>query len=667
MSGHPTTAVETEGKLKEACDRTIGTDTGNLTGDGLGSKAAPLTYNPRPPKLRKNKTGCSVAVLKSSYLSPSDYLSQVPYQTLTEVSSTDKLRIQAGITNRFQAKGPLDSDLLGKAQATKAVNVCFNESLQRILTADCPMTPWSVENDLCASPTQDSSCVPHLPKCHAVSKAKGSIKPVYHKKSLPEVIKPNEISCCYSRKLRDGMTPDVVLESMNTLWELHSQFFSKSERLLNLLNTSDQSEYCKNKSRETGGICQTGGLYYCGPEDTCCEYKPNNLKKCNLCKVHNKENYWTTDRIKNMKRIISLKLDVTDPLVTREGFAIALGNLYNDKPEVEVEHILGVFAAAVVLQFKCLFNRCATVMLDSINTTTVCHFHQAALKYNQEKLRQACERWLELNLIVHLRYETTLRDLQMEVLQKTLFSPRLFTFTEYHVLQTVLTWVFLQVNTKVRLMPPYGTIIAYFISLREMEVYLDKEIRLKYSGVFQSVRFHGITETRQIEELQQINLLPQTILLQVVTNNYYALQHGGDMPYVKYFPSEAIRYGFIITEEPWYHSEIISYCGFYFELKAIQEKKGSNYSFYMQRLNHADSNIPFGITERNAFSLRQERKVKYEILVQTEIDEEWQVFTTGYLCQKFGVTKMSCQSQILLVDRLTMPVYVTFALLFPAT
>ncbi|XP_078268977.1 BTB/POZ domain-containing protein 16 isoform X3 [Rhinoraja longicauda] len=382
---------------------------------------------------------------------------------------------------------------------------------------------------------------------------------------------------------------------MNTLWELHSHFLSKSERLLDLINTSDQSEYCRNKSTETVDICQAANLYHCGRKDTC-ESKCDKLMKCNLCSIHNKENSWPTIKTKNLKRIISLKLDVKDPHVTKEGFAIALGNLYNDKPEVEAEHILGVFAAAGVLKFKTLFKKCAIVMLENINTATVCHFHQAAMKYNQDKLKRACERWLELNLVVHLRYDATLRNLQMEVLQNILLSPRLFTFTEYHVLQTILTWIFLQVNTEIRLMPPYSTIVAYFISLQSMVVYLEKEIRQKYFGLFHTVHLHGITETQQIEELQMTNLLPRTILLQVVTHNYYALQHGGDMPHAKYFPSEAIRFGFMLTEEPRYWSEIISYCGFYFELKAIQEKKGPSYSFFMQVLLVAGLTMPVYVT-----------------------------------------------------------------------
>ncbi|XP_048465151.1 uncharacterized protein LOC109931828 [Rhincodon typus] len=128
-----------------------------------------------------------------------------------------------------------------------------------------------------------------------------------------------------------------------------------------------------------------------------------------------------------------------------------------------------------VLKFSQCFEhlRCVSVMLDNINGTTVCHFHEAASKYNQKKLVLACERWLELNLIVHLRYEITFRNLQKDVLQKTLLSPRLFTFSEYHVLQTILCWIFLQVNTEIRLVPPYSAIITYFIRLSVPASHVD--------------------------------------------------------------------------------------------------------------------------------------------------------------------------------------------------
>lgn len=42
--------------------------------------------------------------------------------------------------------------------------------------------------------------------------------------------------------------------------------------------------------------------------------------------------------------------------------------------------------------------RCANIMVKSIDSSTVCRYHQAALKYQMGQVVNSCERWLELNL-----------------------------------------------------------------------------------------------------------------------------------------------------------------------------------------------------------------------------------------------------------------------------
>ena len=47
------------------------------------------------------------------------------------------------------------------------------------------------------------------------------------------------------------------------------------------------------------------------------------------------------------------------------------------------------------------------------------------------------------------------------------------------------------------------------------------------------------------------------------------------------FESGSVRQGFIIDEEPHYHSEVLSLHGFHFELKSAREKPGT-YNIHMQ-------------------------------------------------------------------------------------
>eukprot|EP00062_Callorhinchus_milii_P018148 gi/632971417/ref/XP_007902162.1/ PREDICTED: BTB/POZ domain-containing protein 16 [Callorhinchus milii] len=543
---------------------------------------------------------------------------------------------------------------------------------------DVPISSWYKYSDRCASPSHIPTCMPYLPKCYPTSKSKSdsTLEPIFSRKSfnVSESFIRKDLIYCYSSKVTEDKNPDVVLQCLDSFWELHSQYLLKSKLLLELLTTADESKnkICRNIAKNTTDIHQKGSLFYCNSEDKSCPLQTRKSQTSVHCNQRTQSAQWVLKpqsniSLKQLKNMVNIKLDIEDQHITKEAFAVALGNLYNAELEVDVKYAVSVLTAASILKFPTLFQKCVSVMMNNINSTTVCHFLTAALKYNLDLLMHDCERWLELNLTVHLRYEANFRDLQLDFLHKILLSPRLFTFSEYHVLQTVLCWIFLQMNPKVRIMPSYNGILTYFISLPKTSVFLEKEIGERFLALFKALRLHGITETKHLEELQQINLFPQAWLLQILTHNYHALQHGGDMPFLKDFSTQAIRFGFIITEEPQYYSEMIAHCGFYFELKAVQERKKSIYSFYIQRLKHTDSSLPFRICERYAFSLRQEREIQYAIQVQSLVDERWQVFNSGKQTQKFGVTKKTCHSQVLMIAGLTMPIFVTFALLFPAS
>merc|ERR1719369_2006959 len=104
------------------------------------------------------------------------------------------------------------------------------------------------------------------------------------------------------------------------------------------------------------------------------------------------------------------------------------------------------------------------------------------------------------------------------------------------------------------------------------------------------------------------------------------------------FDKDAIRAGFIIDQEPQYHAEIFSVHGFHFELKASRVGNGaSTYQFYMQRLKPNDPTLSFRACERQTFSLRQDREVRYSIRVQCIIKGQVYSFTTGILGKRFGL------------------------------
>uniref|UniRef100_A0A8C8SCB0 BTB/POZ domain-containing protein 16 n=1 Tax=Pelusios castaneus TaxID=367368 RepID=A0A8C8SCB0_9SAUR len=398
---------------------------------------------------------------------------------------------------------------------------------------------------------------------------------------------------------------DVALECLGFLWELHRIYLFKSKTLSQLFISAVEP-------------INVNGL------ESQHKSKKGILVSAYLKKINKSE----------------------DPEVTRIAFAVALKNLYSTEPEVEEGDIVGVLAAASVLQFPSLFQKCVSIMKSGICSANVCSYYCAACKYKQETLATDCERWLEVNLVPQFSSQIHLRKLPQELLQKVLRSSRLFTFSEFHLLKTTLCWTYLQRNPKVQIIPSHQIILMYFSSLPKRCSFLEREAEQKYITVFQSLRLHGITSSKHLEDLRRINFLPLPWLTQILSNHYHALENGGDMIFQTDFSMQAVRFGLLLKQEPRYHEEIISIYGFFFEIKAIRHE-ASAYSFYIQRVKHTDPALSFLTAERSPVSLRQEREVKYEIKAQCLMDGKWREFSTDQLTQKFGVTKPSCKSQVI--------------------
>ena len=84
-----------------------------------------------------------------------------------------------------------------------------------------------------------------------------------------------------------------------------------------------------------------------------------------------------------------------------------------------------------------------------------------------------------------------------------------------------------------------------------------------------------------------------------------------------------------------------------------------------QRLKPNDPTLSFRICERQTFSLRQDREMRYSIRVQCSKGEHDFMFDTGLQSKKFGLgSKTSC-SEVLTLDGLSLPIYASYLMLFP--
>ncbi|XP_005351432.1 BTB/POZ domain-containing protein 16 [Microtus ochrogaster] len=426
---------------------------------------------------------------------------------------------------------------------------------------------------------------------------------------------------------------DVILECLGYKWELHHPQIFQSETLAKLYLTA-LIQNTKGPTKHLEKILKAQA--------------PEKVKERSPVK----------------KIIISLKIN--DPAVTRVAFALALKNLYMNEVEMNVDNVLGVLASAHILQFNRLFKKCVTMMLNRLMPSTIKNFYLAGCKYREEQLTIACEKWLEMNLVPLVGTQIHLRHIPQHLLHKVLKSPRLFTFSEFHLLKTLLMWVYLQLNCKVQAIPIHETMLSFFSSFPKKCCFLERDAGQTWMPLFLCLRLHGITSGKDLEELRNINFFPESWLIRVTANHYHALESGGNMAHLKDLSTQAMRFGLLFRQEYTTYSERISIYGYFFEIKGIKHDTTS-YSFSMQRIRHTDLECPSPVCEHSAISLRAERLVKYEIRAQTLVDSRWQEFRTNQITQKFGFIKPGCKSHALKIQTVGIPIYASFAFIFPAS
>uniref|UniRef100_A0A9J8C0L9 BTB/POZ domain-containing protein 16 n=1 Tax=Cyprinus carpio carpio TaxID=630221 RepID=A0A9J8C0L9_CYPCA len=536
-------------------------------------------------------------------------------------------RTQAGHTNRWQLAGALGSDLLGHAQVQRAEEFGDKSADRKILSADPMALHWHEDATSCPQ-----SLLPRLVHPLSASRRTGLCKDVTWSSKLDSSVEQFYI---LSRRVTQNAKPDAVLECLGVRWELHCSVLSDSSKLSELYTNSKRQRDVQLQERAAIG-------------------KDSRASK-STCERGLAYRKW------HLSGPLILRLPVTDASINKEALSFALRTLY-DPEEPPNEWGETVLSTAALLGMSNLFQKCLKEMLTNISSSTVCSFHRVSCKFKETILQRACERWLELFLVIELSCHIKLRDLPFDLLLKTLLSPRLFTSNEYEVLRAVLYWLYLQLNPFRQTLPAHSNVITFFS--KETAVFLEQPQGQKYITIFQALRMHGITEWQHLQELQNIRVLPESWLLHILSNHYHTLYSGGDMAMTD-FSKQAIRFGMMFDREQECCTQTISLYGFYFLLQAAKMGESDTYSFSIERLRHWDPALCQSSIVSRPYSVRSDRSVCYHITVQSYASGEWQEHSSGPVNQEFGLCKRRCRSKPFQIEGLSPPILVTFSLAFP--
>ncbi|KAJ7336660.1 BTB POZ domain-containing protein 16 [Desmophyllum pertusum] len=489
----------------------------HLRNNVLSGTPSPL---PRPylPSLPPTKT------IKPSY---SRFLIEAPFSALAGVVADardppkppllprSRNRIQVGCTNRWRLPNMLGSDLLGSSQALKSATSSYNDTIMAVMTADCPMAACNhaefsgersykspihsmisprflksqpVPRHLTSARELDRRLIQSQPASHSGSHRNNGHTGLssfqlqqidYQRNVIPPAMRsptPMELFLYRSQTAGAHKVPDVILHALDTTWELHKPYLQKSSLLSSLLkraemtgmrNIEEEEEEDVPKPGETGGtnLDALKTAASCGNMEASAVASDMSLGR------RRSSNDW-------YKNQLTFKLRIRDPLITKQTFALALAALYENESEMNVSEadVVGVLAASSFLGFTALEKLCADVMLRSVAAWSVCAFHASASKYRQSSVVDACERWLELNLIPQLSVQIFLSHLPQDLLEKCLKSTKLFTWSEYSLYKMLAYWIFLQQHPNLQLMPSWGT-VGYVVYEFTEDYFIPREGR----------------------------------------------------------------------------------------------------------------------------------------------------------------------------------------------
>ncbi|XP_065071452.1 BTB/POZ domain-containing protein 16-like [Rhopilema esculentum] len=594
-----------------------------------------------------------------------------------------RVRVQVGNTNRWRATAALGSDLLGTSQAMKAMQsskqgegrstskgeirtFCgnsdvlhnfYSNKMSRMRHGLHSAPPLSNMNSYKASGAHvETRC-----KTSGETRSKRisrnmedikdellSLKHVYQLQMHcdyvpPESRRPTPIEV-FLRNVHLASRNcgiELIINALNTNWNLHLRFAEGSRLLSDLIKDKKSVETSQSSPQE----------------DYDDDFFVTSDRQGVAVSIPRRDPHPTIIPI-------FLDLEVTDELITRHAFATALCFLYDDEVKIETLDVINVLAAARFLRINPLVNRCIDLMITNVDSRNACIFHRAAVKYDVPAVQKYCENWLQLNAIPQLSSSFALAHLSSSLLEKLLKSHNLFLCNEYQVYKLLCNWVFCKQHPTLQMLPSWGTVVTWFMSIPITVSFLESDEGRRFHSLFENLRLKGITNPGQLDEISKMNIFPSDWLLKVFSSHFYSLQGGGDMSLLTRFEDGAIRYGFMIDEPNFVQSEIISLHGFHFDIFAEFDDDGQCHIF-IQRLKPTDPFVSKRISDRQTFSVRYDREVRYAIKAQYVDGESFFIKSLGPKSQCFGLNNKSERSEILKIATPILPLYVTISLLFP--
>ncbi|KAJ6620118.1 Protein germ cell-less, partial [Pseudolycoriella hygida] len=223
-----------------------------------------------------------------------------------------------------------------------------------------------------------------------------------------------------------------------------------------------------------------------------------------------------------------VNIEIIDPKINIDAMETVFGSLYLDEVVIEPKCVISVLATATLFQLDELINRCAEVMIETVNAETSINYYEAACEYGVHSVKKAAFHWLLLNLLSFLqKHPQWLQQINIELMTALVASPDLFVVqTEFTLYVLLRQWLIL------KLYPDYEYMsnmekpdpLKYFSSLENSEPFLQTNRGRKFDQPFRKLRIqYLINHPVDLDVILNDRLIPRSWLYNPIIQQWHSM------------------------------------------------------------------------------------------------------------------------------------------------
>lgn len=321
-----------------------------------------------------------------------------------------------------------------------------------------------------------------------------------------------------------------------------------------------------------------------------------------------------------------VRIEIIDPKINLDAMYVVLGSLYLDEVTLEPADVVSVLAAASLFRLDGLIDQCAEIMIETINTETVFIYYEASCEYGLQNLKDACFKWLLVNLLCHIMdHPKGLSQISLELMTRLVSSPDLFVMqTEFSVYALLRFWMYLQIGQQCEGCNAAELLAAsqmYFQDREDETPFLLTKEGTQYAPAFKALRFrHLVDHHMDVQVLHSERILPLSWLYPAISNNWnlmlridQGIDRGAKELTYDEFSGDCLRCGRVLLNES---EHVWRWTGYNFGLDFVWSCDGR--VLKVKRNQRSDSEVMLSMQPRRHFmfritlaSLDEQRQIKH--------------------------------------------------------